>query len=375
MLNGNLQLTLMMGPAVPVPMPAAVMDALTSVEVRSESTGASGFQLTFQFSVQSPLNEIILLLGDLGPIIRCLILVTVNGTPHVLMDGVITHSQVSPDAATGKSTLVITGEDLSAAMNLIDFTGFPFPAMPPEARVLLILAKYAFLGVIPLVIPSILIDVPIPIDRIPTQRGTDLAYVQHLAEEVGYVFYVDPGPVPGTSTAYWGPQVKVGLPQPALNANMDAHTNLESLSFRYDGQKKTLPVIFIYQEETHVVIPIPIPDISPLNPPLGVLSPLPKKFKPLYDTARLSPTRAVLRGLAEASRTADVLSASGSLDVARYGHVLKPRSLVGVRGAGHAFDGMYYVESVTHTMRRGEYKQNFNLTRNALISITPTVPV
>jgi hypothetical protein len=69
------------------------------------------------------------------------------------------------------------------------------------------------------------------------------------------------------------------------------------------------------------------------------------------------------------------VSASGSLDVLRYGRVLKARSLVGVRGAGLAYDGLYYVQGVTSTLKRGEFKQRFNLTRNGLISITPRVPV
>ena len=55
------------------------------------------------------------------------------------------------------------------------------------------------------------------------------------------------------------------------------------------------------------------------------------------------------------------------------GGVLNARSLVGVRGAGHAFDGLYYVKSVTHKIKRGEYKQSFTLTRNGLVSTVPTV--
>ena len=59
----------------------------------------------------------------------------------------------------------------------------------------------------------------------------------------------------------------------------------------------------------------------------------------------------------------------------RYGRPLKARQLVGVRGAGIAYDGLYYVQSVTSTLKRGEFKQSFELTRNGLISITPRVPV
>ena len=65
----------------------------------------------------------------------------------------------------------------------------------------------------------------------------------------------------------------------------------------------------------------------------------------------------------------DAISGSGSLDVLRYGHVLRPRMLVGVRGAGLAYDGLYYVDSVTHNIKRGEYKQNFTLSRDGLISL------
>ena len=50
-------------------------------------------------------------------------------------------------------------------MNQSNWSGLPFPAMPAEARVALLLAKYAVFGVVPLVIPSIMIDVPIPIEQ------------------------------------------------------------------------------------------------------------------------------------------------------------------------------------------------------------------
>jgi hypothetical protein len=44
-----------------------------------------------------------------------------------------------------------------------------------------------------------------------------------------------------------------------------------------------------------------------------------------------------------------------------------------VRGAGLAYDGLYYVRSVTHDIRRGEYKQSFSLSRDGLISLTQQV--
>lgn len=375
MLKGKISLTLLIGPVVPVPVPKPITDALSSVTVTSSAGSATGFQLTFNFSSKSPLNTLLLLLGQTGPFIRVIIMVTVNGIPHVLMDGMIQNHQLSPDVQTGQSVLTVTGTDLTSVMNYIDFTGIPYPCMPPEARVLLIIAKYAIFGLIPLVIPSIFMDIPIPVSRIPVHRGKDLEYIQQLAHDAGYVFYIEPGPAPGTNIAYWGPEIKTGIPQPALNVNMDAHTNIESLQFSFDGSGKKMPIIFIQIEETHVSIPIPIPDINPLAPPLGLIPPIPVEFPLMGNTANLNPILAISRGVAEASRSSDAVTGSGSLDVIRYGHVLKARSLVGVRGAGDAFDGLYFVKSVTHKIQKGQYKQDFTLTRNGLISTVPRVPV
>lgn len=369
-------LTLMIGPAVAVPVPPSVLDALTSLSVTTKSDGGSGFQLEFTLSNRSPLQTIFLLAGGAPvPLVRVVIVVTVNGVQEVLMDGVMTNHEIRPGADGAHSTLTVTGEDLSRVMDYLDFTGFPFPGMPPEARVALILAKYAGLGIIPLVIPSVLIDLPIPTDRIPVQQGKDLAYIRSLADEVGYVFYVEPGPVPGASVAYWGPEIKVGVPQPALSTNLDAHTNVESLTCSFNSQGRTLPVVFIQESVTKAPIPIPIPDITPLNPPLGLVAPLPLNLEPISESAKYSPVRAAAIGLAKAARSSEAATVQGSLNVARYGRVLKARRLVGVRGVGQAFDGLYYVKSVTSKIKRGEFKQDFSLSRNGLLSTVPQVPV
>jgi hypothetical protein len=322
------------------------------------------------------LQTLFLLSGGASPvpIMRVIIVVSINGSSDVLMDGVMTNHELTPGADPGHSTLTVTGKDLTQVMDYIDFSGIPYPAMPNEARVLLILAKYAALGIVPMVIPSVLVDIPIPTEQIPRHKGKDLSYVKSLADEVGYVFYLDPGPAPGMSVAYWGPEIKVGAPQPALSINMDAYTNVDSLNFRFNADSKLLPVVFIQNPETKIPIPIPIPDITPLNPPLGAIPPIPKGIEPITDTAKYSPVRGAMIGLAKASKSADGVTGTGSLDVLRYGRALKARKLVGVRGAGAAFDGLYYVKSVTHNIKRGEYKQNFTLGRNGLLSTVPTVP-
>ena len=55
--------------------------------------------------------------------------------------------------------------------------------------------------------------------------------------------------------------------------------------------------------------------------------------------------------------------------------MLKAAQLVGVRGAGLAYDGLYFVKSVTHNIKRGEYKQTFSLSRNGFVPFSQEVPV
>ena len=53
MLKG-VQLSLMIGPVIPLTPPRAVMDALAEVEVQVQDVGQSGFKISFQIDKQSP---------------------------------------------------------------------------------------------------------------------------------------------------------------------------------------------------------------------------------------------------------------------------------------------------------------------------------
>jgi hypothetical protein len=258
-------------------------------------------------------------------------------------------------------------------MDLIKWQGIPMPPSPAAGRVAMIIAFYSMFGLIPLVVPELFPSIPIPTDRIEMQQGTHLEYITKLATDNGYVFYVDPGPVPGTNVAYWGPEIRIGIPQSALNVDFDAGSNVTSLNFSYDGLSRSTYITTIQEPITKIPIPIPIPSIDPLKPPLA-LKPAPALRVDLTDdTSKLNPVEALARAVARASASADAVTAQGQLDVTRYGAVLKARALVGVRGAGLAYDGLYYVKSVTHNIKRGEYTQSFTLTRNGLISLTPAV--
>jgi hypothetical protein len=354
------------------PPPPEVMESLTQAQVSIAAKGKSGFDLSFAVSKSSPLVTDLLPSGYFDPPTRIIITVTIRGEQTVLMDGVITSQEMVPSDEAGKSVLSMKGEDVSRMMDLFDLSGFPFPCLSPELRILLMLAKYIpVFGIVPLIMPSILFDIPNPMVRIPAQVGTDLKYIEKLAKMAGYTFFVQAGPAPGANLAYWGPMLRTQipfLPKPTpIAIDWDGRSNVESLQFGFDGFQKTLFVVLI-QASTMVPfpIPIPVPDVNPLSPPLGTKSPMPLKVSPLTGLAKYTPVQAAAIALGRAAEAANIVHGKGSLDVLRYGGILPARSLVEVRGAGITYDGQYFVDSTTHTIKPGSYKQSFTLSRNAL---------
>jgi hypothetical protein len=157
---------------------------------------------------------------------------------------------------------------------------------------------------------------------------------------------------------------------------MDANSNVETLTFSLDGLAKKVVVMTILDPITgKIPIPVPVPNISLLRPPLGARLTAPAKIEFPGEGAKATAIKAVALALAKTSASSDAVSGSGTLDTMRYGGILKARQLVGVRGAGVTYDGMFYVKTVTHNIKRGEYKQSFTLTRDGLISQIPRVPV
>ncbi len=371
---GDIHLTLLIGPGAPVPTPPFVTDALESVQITS-GTDRAGFQLVFTAGKKSLLSQALLPAGYLDPIVtRVIVIATVRGLPHVLIDGVITRQDIGPSNTPGESRITVTGEDLSALMDIVEMPFMRYPAQPVVARVSAILARYAALGIAPVAVPPVIPDFPNVLEEVPSQRGTDLAYLRELASDCGYVFYVEPGPAPGSSIGYFGPDVRIPVPQRALSVDLDAHTNVESLSFSLDGMSKKVVVLNVFDDVTQKIpIPLAVPNVSVLRPPLGLRPTPPAKVEFPEGLGGLTMTQAISKALGISFAASDAITATGSLDVTRYGQPLRSRMLVGVRGAGVTYDGFYYVNSVTHTLSRGSYKQSFSLSRDGLISNTPVV--
>jgi hypothetical protein len=378
-LSDSIRLMLLIGPTVPLPAPPTLIETLYAVEITHRDDGPSGFQLSFWLSRGTLLDvlDYTMLLGPLlKPLSRVVIGITVNGVPGLLFDGVITHREHKPDPEPGDTMLTITGEDISVMMDLeekrVSHVGLADVLIATK-----IMLQYAQYGLIPDVRAPLLSEEPLPVQRIPTQQGTDLDMLRRLAERNGFVFYVTPGPVPLTNMGYWGPPNRLGIPQPALVVGLGRYTNVSRLEFAYDALRPA--TISDTAQDALTGLRYPLQTFASTRvPPLALdpaLDPLRTTRSSLFDgSSGLDVVQAYGRAQARTDLSADAaVTAEGELDVLRYGRALQARSLVGVRGAGYTHDGLYYIKSVTHRISQQSYTQRFTLTREGEDSTLPVV--
>lgn len=375
----GLNLSFLIGPTVPLPAPASIIDAIRSLEITNSNEGRDGFQITLSAGRSSPadfLDYPLMTNPLIKPFNRVIIMVTLGAIPKVLIDGIITHIQLNPSNDPGQSTLTITGEDVGVMMDLEEKSQ-TFPNQPDNVIVTQIIARYtAKYGLVPTVIPPISIDIPLIVDRIPSQHGTDLSYLSDLAKLHGYVFYIEPQTV-GVNKAYWGPVSLAGVPQRALSVNMGPETNVNSLSFQYNSLRPTTMEGSFQDRLTNRIFPVMTFASTrlPLSTQPAWLVNKPNVRVTQFRQSGVNPAQALDWAQAETDKqSSEVLIAEGEIDSLRYGDILQARRLVGLRGAGNSHDGIYYIKKVTHKIKVGEYKQSFTLAREGFGSNTPAVP-
>jgi len=368
-LDGKLgvRLQIMTGPNLPQARPQLAA-AFQSASVTNTAGAEDGFELVFGLTKSAGGRWDLLAGKYLEPTYRVIVAVHLGLTPVVLIDGLIAERHVNPMAEPGATTVKVIGSDQTVKLDLVE-KDKQYPNQTDSVIVTSLLAAYSNLGLVPKVTPTT--DVPIQVEKVPTQRETDLQFIRRLAQRHGFVFYLSPTAI-GVTEAYWGPSVRAGLPQPALTLGMPASTNVESLTFGYDALAPVEAAPRIVEPASKKELAEPTLPAA-RTPPLST-SPVPTLRKLLLrDTANTGAVGAELASVAAATSAPEPLSASGEVDIVRYGSVLRARGLVGVRGAGTENDGTWYVRSVTHTITRGSYRQRFELSRDGQGSLTPAV--
>jgi hypothetical protein len=156
---------------------------------------------------------------------------------------------------------------------------------------------------------------------------------------------------------------------------MGAESNVASISFSNNALAPTLVQGEVQDRTTNQSMPVRT--FASTRPPLATqpawLVNQPNVRTRQFRASGLNVMQAFARAQGITDASADAVTADGELDALRYNGLLQARGIVGLRGAGYSYDGFYYVKRVTHSIRKGEYKQRFSLSRDGVGSISPVV--
>ena len=375
----GIKMNLMMGQgSVLLPAPVSALEALQELEITMSATGKSGFKMVLAAGRDGPFGLLSASFVD-NPLFqrngRFVVSLIFAIKPVPIFDGIITRTQYMPGGNGQLGKLILYGRDISYIMGRAE-EQVEWPAMDENTIANFIAAKYVTDGIVPNVIPPTVIDPAIPVDRTPQQNCSDMAYLHHIARRHGYHAFVDPGPVPGVSTLYWGPLPIPGAPQKALSVNQGPTSDAEDVTITHNGEKLATVSAKVQDRMTGAVTPVEAPFATTLSQG-GLPDSITQAGKTRtlkIPTSGLNAMQAQARAMGVVNRSAqDVLVASGTINNLRYNDVLKPYQSVQLRGVGMIYNGVYTVSEVTHILKPGDYTQSFKMQRGDLYPIVPVV--
>ncbi|MCL2869061.1 MAG: hypothetical protein FWF27_06475 [Candidatus Bathyarchaeota archaeon] len=369
----GIYVTLLMGKDTLEPASVLLMNSLQSVSVTTSDKDQNGFQLTFlagRCGVDDMDDYPLLKEKAINLFNRVRILVSFGAASKVLIDGIITHHQLNPSKEAGKTTLTITGKDLSVMMDLEEKIK-SFESRSEDSIVEEIIKEYSSLGLKAKIIKHDNMQAASPDNIIRSQRTTDLKYIRQLATKFGYVFYIEnTDDDPQNNIAYFGPTNWEEVEkQKALSFNMGEFTNLNSINFSLDALQQGNIEGKTQNTENGSIEDTPKVKSSREKLALQSISDLCSDIKivKLPQKSGASQTDVTTMAQKEADNaSSDAVTATGEIDSLQYKDVLKARHLVALRGVGHLYNGLYYVKTVTHKLEKGSYKQSFTLSREGL---------
>jgi phage protein D len=294
-----------------------------------------------------------------------------NGLQPVF-DGYITGVNVSLSSVPGDTRIDVTALDTSALMSLEEKIA-TWPDLSDSQIVEQILQAYG--------VQSQVTDTSTVHQTTETtvvQRSTDIQFVQHLAQRNGFEFFFETDSS-GSVAGYFRPPDLSSTPQPDLAIQFGIDSNLRSFSARVSGQRplniKTEQVdVGSNSANSAQVSQSQLTSLGSRNLDSLVGAQLGALVTPKDAQAQMlvlgTPTSDAteLHTLAQAVRDEAgwFIVATGEINSEAYAHILRPRRLVLVKGAGTQYSGKYYVTSVIHQMRAdGSYTQRFEARRNA----------
>lgn len=284
----------------------------------------------------------------------------VEGGPELLLDGYVTEVRPRFDPNPSQCTLEVRGMDRSVLMDRKEVLK-AWPNKKDSDIASEILGLYGLH-------PSVTDTAVVHEETLSTiiQRETDLQFLQRLALRNGFVCVVD------DTSAYFGPVPVEDEPQPVLAAHFGAETTLSSFAVTVDALRPA-HVMMHQVDRLNKEVLSTATETSDAEA-LGSLS-ADALLPPGVDPASVVVARNAATGMPEMEALCEGLfregtwfvDAKGEVEANDYGHVLRPRRQVTVKGVGETYSGVYYVSYVRHRFSPDGYTQTFRAQRDGLL--------
>jgi hypothetical protein len=198
------------------------------------------------------------------------------------------------------------------------------------------------------------------------QRETDIQFLKRLALRNGYECYLD-----GEKGYFRKPQIDAA-PQPVLAVLFGDETNLNRISLEINALEPVNVTMSQIDRVGKTIL-----DVSTVSSQQTMLG---KKDAVGLLATGINPGQVYI-GMNVATGNPEMtalcqgifhqaewfLTGDGEIAGNHYGHVLKPRGTVTIKGIGETYSGVYYVSHVTHSFTAAGYSQNFRVKRNAIM--------
>lgn len=284
-----------------------------------------------------------------------------NNDPVTVIDAYVVETQTAFTNNPGESTLTVTAMDAGVLMSRREVVR-TWAGMSDSDIAGTIFNDYGLSSEVETT------DVTYEEDNtLIVQRGTDMQFLQLLAQRHGFDVYIDVDPASGSLTGHFGPVRLDGEPQGLLTIHMGQSSNLNFLNVRWDMLRPTAVQVdnIDFDSGENQTGSAASSDLTLLGGQDLFKSTTPRMSRVLPSGAAIeAELLSIAQGLCNRSSLAVV--AEGEVDTRNFGAVLRAKRTVTVRGAGELYSGIYLVERVLHAFIEGEYTQSFTLRRNAL---------
>jgi phage protein D len=286
------------------------------------------------------------------------VLVPVNGANVCLVKGPVTAHQINFVHGGAGSYLEVQGTDTTIAMDRETKTVL-WPDVTDSDAVNTILGQY---GYTPDLDPT---DASHPENKHSlVQRDSDWRFVKRLARRNGILFWVDSDET-GTETAHFKKPVVAGDPAMNLDINLDT-SQIDSLTLNWDVERPSSVVASQVNLNDKSAIDGAVAQ-TPLAPLGGTaLSAIATGVRSVPVTAPVDDVGDLqARGQSALIEAGWFIRAACQTSLKALNDIMKPNTLVNLRGMGTRHSGNYYVAAVKHVITPDGHTMDVELIRNA----------